>query len=270
VHNPSGLSSADKQQLNHVQALVHRVLNSDAAGAYLFGSAVFGGLQPASDLDILVVSRRPTTLAEKRRIVRDLMATSDVRTSEGPLRRIELTIVVERDVRPWHYPPRLDFQYGDWLRDEFSSGNAEVWSSTAKPDLAVLIAMVLLADTPLFGPRPSQVFDPVPKEDLVRAMVSDVDRLRGDIAWDTGNVALTLARIWSTCETGVIRSKDAAAEWALDRLAGPHRAVLARAREIYLGEQAERWQDMQTEVASLVDYLIGKVRSLAAGSDEHS
>jgi len=263
------LSDADKEQLDHVLALVCEVLNSDAVGAYVFGSAVLGGLRPDSDLDILVVSRRPTTLAEKQHLVHDLMATSGRRTSQGTLRRIELTVVVERDVKPWHYPPSLDFQYGDWLRDQFKSGNVEPWPKTLKPDLALLITMVLLADTPVLGPRPSELFDPVPDQDLLSAMLSDIDRLRDDVNSDTRNVVLTLARIWSTAATGVIRSKDAAAEWVLDRLPESHHAVLARARAIYLGDLAEGWDDIQADIASCVDYLIGEIRNIASTCEEN-
>lgn len=43
---------SDHQQLDRVLALVGDVLGSDAA-AYLFGSAVLGGLRPGSDLDRL-------------------------------------------------------------------------------------------------------------------------------------------------------------------------------------------------------------------------
>ena len=30
-----------------------------------------------------------------------------------------MTIVVKSEFNPWHYPPKFDFQYGDWLRGEF-------------------------------------------------------------------------------------------------------------------------------------------------------
>ena len=55
----------DRRQLDRVSRLVREVLGEDVAGAYLFGSAVHGGLQPDSDLDVLVVSERHTTLDEK-------------------------------------------------------------------------------------------------------------------------------------------------------------------------------------------------------------
>lgn len=262
------LSDTDKQQLDHVLVLVGEVLDSDVVGVYLFGSAVLGGLRSDSDLDLLVVSRRTTTLVEKQRLVHELMSISGRVNPLGILRRIELTIVVEEDVRPWHYPPNIDFQYGDWLRDEFKRGNLEHLSPALNPDLAVLISMVLMADTPVIGPPPAEVFDPIPYQDLLKAMLSDLDRLRSDISWDTRNVILTLARIWSTITTGLIQSKDDAAEWALARLPRPHQAVVNRARAIYLGESAERWDDMQGDIALCVDYLINEIRNIASTPDE--
>lgn len=258
------MDSRDKQQLDRVTTLVEEVLGLDAVGAYLFGSAVLGGLQPESDLDFLVVSKRPTTREQRQRLVKSLLAISGHRTPEGRWRRIELTIVVESEIRPWRYPPSFDFQYGDWLRSEFESGTLEPWPTTTNPDLAALITMVLLAGSPVLGPPPNEVFDPVPHEELVRATVGDIDMLLGDLDTDTRNVILTLARIWSTVATGAIRSKDAAADWALARLPEEHQPVLARARAIYLGDEEERWDDIQLHVRPHADHVVAEINRLVA------
>jgi streptomycin 3"-adenylyltransferase len=261
------MDGRDKQQLDRVATLVREVLGQDVVGAYLFGSAVLGGLQRESDLDVLVVSKRQTTGEEKQRLVDRLLEISGRRTPEGRWRRVELTIVVESDISPWRYPPSFDFQYGDWLRHEFESGNAEPWPTTTNPDLAALITMVLLGDTPVLGPPPDEILDPVPHDDLVRAIVSGIDALLDNLDSDTRNVLLTLARIWSTVGTGVIRSKDAAADWALDRLPEEHRAVLARARAIYLGDEEERWDDVEPLVRPHSDYVVAEInRLVTAGS----
>ena len=180
--------------------------------------------------------------------------------------RIELTIVGESEIKPWRYPPCFDFQYGDWLRGEFESGNLEPWSTTTNPDLAALITMVLLGNTPLLGPPPAEIFDPVPHDDLVGAIVADLDALLGDLGDDTRNVILTLARIWSTVATGLIRSKDDAADWAPDRLPEEHRAVLARARAIYRGDEEERWYDILPRLRPYADYVVGEIQRLHAAS----
>jgi streptomycin 3"-adenylyltransferase len=260
------LGREDARQLERVVELVREVLGPDVLGVYLFGSAVLGGLRPESDLDLLAVSARPTTLDEKRRVVERLLSISGRRTPEGRWRRVELTVVVAPEVRPWRFPPRFDLQYGDWLRSAFERGEVEPWPTNENPDLAVLLTMALLADRPVLGPPPAEVLDPVPREDLVRAMVDGIDPLLEELDADTRNVVLTLARIWSTVATGEIRSKDAAAEWALPRLPEEHRAVLSRARTIYLGGQEEQWHDLAGRVRAHADHVAPEISRLCRAS----
>jgi len=263
------LNTADQQQIDRALALVSAVLAADIVGVYLFGSAVLGGLRAESDLDLLVVSKRRTTRAEKQCLVDGLLAVSGRRTAHGMWRRIELTIVVESDVKPWRYPPGFDFQYGDWLRSEFESGNLEPWPTRVNPDLALLITMVAQANTPLLGPPPAEIFERVPENDLRRAMADEIDGLRSDISSDTCNVTLTLARMWSTLATVVIRSKDAAADWALERLPEAQRPVLRRARAIYLGEQAEGWEELEDQIGPHTEYVVAEIRRLVRAKAEN-
>ncbi|MCJ7710926.1 MAG: DUF4111 domain-containing protein, partial [Chloroflexi bacterium] len=82
---------------------------------------------------------------------------------------------------------------------------------------------------------------------------------------DTRNVILTLARIWSTVATGAIRPKDAAADWALARLPEKLRPPLERARAIYLGDEEERWGDIEPQVQSHVEAVAAEIRRAARG-----
>jgi predicted nucleotidyltransferase len=261
---------ADQEQLARVVALVRDVLGPNAVGAYLFGSAVLGGLQPRSDLDVLAVSQRRTTREERQGLVDRLLAISGRNTPHGRWRNVELTIVVESEIKPWRFPPRRDFQYGQRFRAAFESGNLSPWPTATDPDLAALITMVLLANSPVLGPPPDEVFDPVPHDDLIHAIVGDIDAWLDNLDSDTRNVILALARIWSTGATGVIRSKDAAADWALDRLPEQHRTVLARARAIYLGDEEERWDDIRAQVRPYADHVVAEIHQLAGAGPEHS
>lgn len=240
---------------------MREALGRDAIGAYSHGSAVLGGLRPHSDVDVFVVSQRPLSGEERRQLVERLLAVSG-----RPARPVELTIVVQSEVRPWRYPPLRDFQYGEWLRAEFERG--DVPQPTPDPDLATLITMVLLGNRPLFGPPPAEVLDPVPPADYRRAIADGIDGLLGGLEPDDDarNVLLTLARIWSTLATGEIRAKDAAADWALPRLPEDHRPVLARARAIYLGEQEERWDDLAHRLRPHREYVVGEIERLVSGT----
>ena len=245
-------------QPERVVALVREVLGTAVIGAYLHGSAASGDLHPTSDIDLLVVTRRPTTLDEKRVLIEGLLPMSGRGDSTGHSRSVDLAIVVEADIRPWRYPPPLDFQYGDWWRREFEQGELTPWESP-NPDLTLLLEVALQADHPLFGPRPRSVLDPVPPADIRRAMLDGIPALLSDLDGDERNVVLTFARIWTTLATGVIRSKDAAADWALPRLPSEHRPVLVHARSIYLGDAPEEWGDLLPRVRPYVDHVISAI-----------
>ena len=233
----------DAGQLQSIMHLVSCVFGSDLLGAYLHGSAVLGGLRPTSDHDVLIVLKRPTTATQRRALVEGLLDVSGAGARHGPARPVELTVVVESDVKPWRYPPRQEFLYGEWLRAAYELGGAPQPEPT--PDLCILITMVLQGNTVLVGPPPAQLLDPVPHDDLLRGAVAGIPHLLSDLESDTRNVLLTLARIWTTLETGQIISKDAAAAWALKRLPHEHQAVLARARAMYLaGVDEERRADL--------------------------
>lgn len=245
-------------QLDAIVRLARHVLGEDLVGAYLHGSAVLGELRPRSDTDVLVVAARRTTPEERRALVDRLLAISGLWGQPGP-RPIELTIVVQSDVRPWRYPPRLEFQYGEWMRRDFERGDVPT-PSDESPDLAPVITMVLLGNRPLFGPPPAEVLDPVPHDDLIRAITTGIPGLLHDLEPDKANVVLTLARIWTTVATGAIRSKDAAADWVLPRLPAEHRAVLARARAIYVGGAAEdRWDDLVARIRPFAEFVVQQI-----------
>lgn len=37
-------------------------------------------------------------------------------------RPIEITVVNQNDILPWRFPPKCEYMYGEWLRDEMEAG----------------------------------------------------------------------------------------------------------------------------------------------------
>jgi streptomycin 3"-adenylyltransferase len=221
--------------------LVRELFGDAVLGAYEHGSAVLGGMQPTSDIDILVITRRLATLVEKRELVEGLMAISAPFPPPGPERCLEVTVVAQAQVRPWRYPPSFDLQYGEWLRKRLEGGDRLPLQAAVNADLTILLTIVLLGDRPLFGPPPGALLDPALLRDCSRAMVSDIDVFMDEFEGDTRNLLLRLARIWQTVVTGVIDRKDRAAQWAQGRLPPTHQQIMGRARAIYLGWQPDEW-----------------------------
>jgi predicted nucleotidyltransferase len=249
-------------QIQRVAGVVRDVLGPDVIGIYLYGSAMGGGLRPASDLDLLTVSDRPTTHEERARLIELLAPISNRERRPTNWRPVELTVVVASEIRPWRYPARVDFQYGEWRREDFARGDLEP-EARSHSDLTVLLAMARESAAAVAGPPAAEIIDPIPGADLQRAMTDGVRDLLADLDDDTANVLLTLARIWSTLDTGHFLSKDGAADWAAQRMPEGDGAPLLKARDVYLGAAADEWSSADG-AAGAAQLLVGAIEHASA------
>ena len=249
----------DPAQLTAISSLVRGALGNDVVGTYLHGSTGAGRRMPTSDTDVLVVTRRPMELDQRRALVEGLLAMSGRAARAGAARPVELTVVVQRDVQPWRRSPVEDFLYGEGERAAYERGDLP--ARRRNDDLAVLVTMALDADRPLFGPPPSAILDRPPAPDLIAACVAGIPSLLADLAPDTRNVLLTLARILVTVETGRLVPKDEAADLALPRLDPVCRAVLQRARDDYLGPGWGSFEDSAAHVRPCADALVDAIEA---------
>ncbi len=253
-------SSTATTQIHKCLNLVKKILGRDLLGVYLYGSSIIGGLQKYSDIDLFVVSNRAATREEKAKFVTALLNISGI-YMKSTTRPIEMTIVEKSQINPWHYPPRFDFQYGEWLRNQFEQGNIEPWPDKKMPDLALLVTQVLLASTTLMGTNPDQLLCTVPYKDFMAATTDALPDLISDLDSDIRNVLLTLARIWSTVATNAIRSKPAAADWVINHLSATYRPVMERARAICTGKEKEHWDDIQELIKPCADFMLSKTNN---------
>jgi streptomycin 3"-adenylyltransferase len=157
----------------------------------------------------------------------------------------------------------MELQYGEWLREDFARG--VIPAPGPNPDLPVLLTEVLRTARPLFGPTPDVLIDPVPDEDLCRAMVDCVPTLLAEVDTDTTNVLLTLARIWFTLTTGTISPKNVAAEWAAARLPAGLRSPLAKACAIYVGDAPDDWAHDLARAEAGAQQLVEEIKRCGSG-----
>lgn len=236
-----------------VLEMINELLNNKVVGVYLYGSAVMGGLRINSDVDVLVVTKGSLSENIRRDLTNRLMIISGKTGNKQAMRPLEVTVVNIKDVVPLHFPPRYEFLYGEWLREQFEKG--EISQPTYNPDLAILLAQVRKNSIALSGPKATDILEPVPITDIQRAIKESLPGLLADLKGDERNVILTLARMWLTASTGEIRSKDQAAEWAIPRLPEEHAALLDLARKAYRGEYVDKWEGRESEVKALVNYM---------------
>ena len=222
-------------QLAATRAVLARHLGDTLEAIHLFGSALDGGLQTFSDVDLMVTVSAPPTELVRHALMVDLLTVSAPPGTEGPLRALEVTVLVRGDVLPWRHPARRELQFGEWLRDDLQAGTIE--PATLDHDLAILLSKVRQHSVALIGPPAAELFEPVPPADFAQALLDTVAQWNDAPDWqgDERNVVLALARIWFSSVTGGIVPKHVAADWALGRLPPEHRPVLANARDAYLG-----------------------------------
>lgn len=257
------------QQLNESLKLLKIILGPDLLGVYLYGSSLIGGLQKYSDIDLFVVTNRITTFQEKSRLIANLLQISG-HYMKGSKRPLEITIVEKTMINPWQYLPHFDFQYGEWLRSSLEQNMIKPEGTQEMPDLALIVTQILLKSRTLYGLEPQKLLMMVPYHDFIKAMLHNLNSLAMDLDHDTRNVLLTYARIWSTLETNMIRSKPAAAEWVIHHLPKVYQPVIVRAKSICKGAEEEYWDDIKALVKPCADFMVDKIhmKSLLINFDD--
>lgn len=220
------------------------------AGVYLYGSAAAGGLRPDSDIDLLVLTRRSLTDTERAAVVAVLLRVSGwpghalTFPDAADRRPLELTVLTLDQVRPAPDAPRVDFQFGEWLRADLVRGDLP--SPAADPDAVIVLATALAAHRVLRGPALTDLVTPIAPRTLRRALAAVVPGIVADMAGDERNALLTVARILVTLETGRIASKEAAAAAVARTLTGSDRALLESARRQYVtGDGDPAWDRLR-------------------------
>ena len=260
-------------QLSQVRDVIEHHLASILLAAHLYGSALDGGLKPYSDIDLLVTVDARLDEAVRQALLLDLLEVSALPGQSETLRALEVTVVVRNDIVPWHHPARRELQFGEWLRKDILAGIFE--PAVIDTDLAILLRKARQHGIALAGPSAENFFDPVPENDLYRALADTLKPWNSPSDWagDERNVVLALARIWCSAASGKIVPKDVAADWVIARLPVEHQPILLEARQAYLGYGEDRLAAradrltgfvlfVKHEVAKLLDVRINDVDNL--------
>jgi predicted nucleotidyltransferase len=235
-------------------SVAQRLLGASRVAVYLYGTAV-AGLQPRSDVDLLVIVDKPMATETRAQLAAELMKISGRYPKDSHGRRpLDVTVFLRAELNsPPFYPMRSEFIYGEWLRHEYEAG--QIPEPTADPELVLVLAQARLQAQPLFGPAASELLPAIPWTSISQAIADALPALIDSLQGDERNVLLTLARMWQTLVTREFSSKDAAALWAAARLAGEQAAVLSEVREAYLGLREDNWEDRMKEIRSTAETL---------------
>lgn len=246
-------------QLSQALSVIERHLGSTLLAAHLYGSAANGGLKPYSDIDLLVTVTARLDETTRRALLNELLEVSAFPGKSEALRAMEVTIVVRDDIIPWRYPAKRELQFGEWQRKDILAGIFE--PAMIDTDLAILLMKAREHSIALVGPAVEDFFDPVPENDLFKALTDTLKLWNSQPDWagDERNVVLTLSRIWYSSQTGRIAPKDVAADWVMERLPVQHQPVLLEARQAYLGQREDRLASRADQLAKFVHFVKGEI-----------
>ena len=166
---------------------------------------------------------------------------------------MEVTIISQNDIVPWNFPPRCEYMYGEWLREEMEAGKSP--QPCYDPDIAILLWQARKTSVTLKGMESIKLLPFISFQEIKRAIQSSLPGLISSFDGDERNVLLTLSRMWYTLETEEIASKDIAAEWVLPQLPETLSTPLKIAKEAYLGNLSDKWENADKNTLALIEFI---------------
>ena len=246
-------------QLQQVVSIAENLFSEHLLGIYLYGSATLGCLRPDNDLDILIITDQEMSMTVRENLTKTLLSVSG---SVGCVekRPLEITVMNQNDLSPWHFPPKCEYMYGEWLRDEIIAG--QIPQAGYDPDIAILLWQARKCSKTLKGIDAEKLIPQIPFSEIPKAIQDSIPGLIHNFTGDERNVLLTLARMWYTLETGEISTKDSAAEWVLSKLPGDLAPLLQIAKDAYLGNVSDHWDSTKDEAIMLGAFMKKEIEKL--------
>ena len=224
-----------RAQLARVVTAWCGVLGDSLVGAYLHGSIVLNSFTPGvSDIDLLVISHRRMDRQLRLEAARIMI---ELDNQPSPL---ELSALLDSDIKPWKYPTPCQFHYsGAWsekyaqmlrgeIRDHFILDE-----DFEDRDIGCHATLTRQRGIALCGLPIVDVFPEVPRADFLDSLKYDYDGLSLDAygAQYLDSNIIGFARILSYLELNRIVSKHEAASWALTWLPEEYKALFRNAME---------------------------------------
>ncbi len=244
-----------RDQLNHFTAEVSAICGDNLIGVYLHGSLAMGCFNPTrSDLDLLIVTHEGMELDVKCRIAEIVL-----HTSSNPI-KMELSFIVQNDMRPWQYPTLFDFHFSeDWrekILAELANGTWQTWNDQRPKDsdLAAHVMIMNHCGICLVGKPIAEVFPPVPRADYLDSIMQDFDFAANLLTDNPVYAILNFCRIYCYLLENRISSKDEAGVWGIENLPEQYRPLIGQALKLYRGEITEA-EFSESEMTDFIIYM---------------
>lgn len=206
-----------------------KILGDNMIGLYVHGSIAFGCFTwERSDVDFLVVVRRPLSHEQQTELIRALFGY----VQDSPPKGLEMSVVLEKYCRDFVYPTPFELHFSDAHLADYAAdldGHCRALHGCLDPDLAGHFAVTRAVGIAWDGPPTDEVFLPVPREAVLESILADVTEFGDDSLYHTLNLCRTLAFV----RENLILSKAEGARWAAERLPEEYREIAEHALSCY-------------------------------------
>lgn len=277
-----GLKKADKQKesesnrmekdyaglLRRMVKKSEEIFEDNLTGIYLHGSAAMGCFQAQkSDLDLIFVVERDIPYAVKLKFMEHVAEWN----GEAPAKGIEFSIVKRQFCNPFAYPTPFELHFSQahlrWYQEN-------PWDYVDRMkgvdrDLAAHFTIIGRYGIVLYGKPVPEVFGPVPQEDYIDSIVSDIENAEENILEDPVYVILNLCRVLAYLRGGkgdgetpsaeqIVLSKKGGGEWGLEHLPERFRGLIEAALSCY--RDGTEMAAQAAEEECFADYMLTEIR----------
>ncbi|UNL83298.1 nucleotidyltransferase domain-containing protein [Priestia koreensis] len=190
---------------------IKKLVKKDFVGLYVHGSLAMGGFHlKHSDIDIIVLTKKPASNEQKEKLAHYLKGAS------GQPFPIELSILTTKQVENWTHPSPFDFHFSEYWRSRFQENTAHTIVSQKEmvdPDLAAHLTILTERGRCVDGKSISDAFQLIPTSHYYSAIMGDYEDCLGSIEENPTYSILNMLRVYRYKKDQVISSKQEAGEW---------------------------------------------------------
>ncbi len=245
--------------LKEVTGIFANQLNENLVGVYLHGSMAFGCFnEKQSDIDIIVITKKPPTTKDKLVICKGLSDIWEKGTEKG----FEVSIVTLENAKvfthPCHFELHLSGGCINWYRKDPEDFVNQMVGEDG--DIARHFAVIKQCGQVLYGEPIESVFGPIKEEDYLDSILSNVINAHDGIIEQPVYYTLSLCRVLAYVQDKVILSKKGAGEWALEKITISQKGVVESALSSYTNNtpMIDDWSALQ----GFADYMLEQLPQL--------
>ncbi|MBF4693764.1 aminoglycoside adenylyltransferase domain-containing protein [Fusibacter ferrireducens] len=205
-------------------------IRENLIGIYIHGSyAMDSFYYEYSDIDLLIVVKKPLSYITKRQFVEELIKLS----KRGPQKGIELSIILEEDVKKMIHPLKFDFHFSNAHIERYEKDEKYMCDKGTDPDLIAHLKVTKERGVVLFGKPIHEIIGEVKELDFINSIMNDLEDIHLNTDLDCTYYLLNLLRFRYYLIEGKIYSKIEGGKKALEEFGGAERVIIENALSCY-------------------------------------